>query len=166
MIRRPPRSTLFPYTTLFRSILVFDHFHRHLKLDLLARFAFSQSIFSSQISGNLGSPHASDHHIAIEDYAEAVEIQAAQHVIRPELSSKAGGDLADRVADLFFGQRLLRDLLLAAFQYDQAKRPAFRGPIIELLFEAHSVREPRDGVDSYKITNLFKVLPRECQVTL
>src|SRR2546429_1428953 len=24
MIRRPPRSTLFPYTTLFRSIVVFD----------------------------------------------------------------------------------------------------------------------------------------------
>src|SRR2546430_9649136 len=25
MIRRPPRSTLFPYTTLFRSALVFGH---------------------------------------------------------------------------------------------------------------------------------------------
>src|SRR5260221_7892377 len=25
MIRRPPRSTLFPYTTLFRSIAVFSH---------------------------------------------------------------------------------------------------------------------------------------------
>src|SRR5438034_11153528 len=25
MIRRPPRSTLFPYTTLFRSVLEFDH---------------------------------------------------------------------------------------------------------------------------------------------
>src|SRR2546430_10394153 len=25
MIRRPPRSTLFPYTTLFRSILVLDN---------------------------------------------------------------------------------------------------------------------------------------------
>src|SRR2546430_12405271 len=36
MIRRPPRSTLFPYTTLFRSFLVTDHcgrmpppFHTH-----------------------------------------------------------------------------------------------------------------------------------------
>src|SRR2546422_7541286 len=27
MIRRPPRSTLFPYTTLFRSLLVLEH-HR------------------------------------------------------------------------------------------------------------------------------------------
>src|SRR2546430_12503118 len=25
MIRRPPRSTLFPYTTLFRSVLYFDN---------------------------------------------------------------------------------------------------------------------------------------------
>src|SRR3989442_10854200 len=25
MIRRPPRSTLFPYTTLFRSLIVFAH---------------------------------------------------------------------------------------------------------------------------------------------
>src|SRR3989440_10509849 len=28
MIRRPPRSTLFPYTTLFRSILLLEHLHR------------------------------------------------------------------------------------------------------------------------------------------
>src|SRR5438093_815403 len=36
MIRRPPRSTLFPYTTLFRSLLLLQllrHlFYRHLKL--------------------------------------------------------------------------------------------------------------------------------------
>src|SRR3712207_7977196 len=25
MIRRPPRSTLFPYTTLFRSLKIYDH---------------------------------------------------------------------------------------------------------------------------------------------
>src|SRR2546425_2602458 len=29
MIRRPPRSTLFPYTTLFRSILEERALHRH-----------------------------------------------------------------------------------------------------------------------------------------
>src|SRR5687767_15251705 len=28
MIRRPPRSTLFPYTTLFRSVKVLQHTHR------------------------------------------------------------------------------------------------------------------------------------------
>src|SRR5256885_5779060 len=26
MIRRPPRSTLFPYTTLFRSGIIYDHY--------------------------------------------------------------------------------------------------------------------------------------------
>src|SRR5256884_7078653 len=30
MIRRPPRSTLFPYTTLFRSPYVKDAFHEYL----------------------------------------------------------------------------------------------------------------------------------------
>src|SRR5256885_5357281 len=30
MIRRPPRSTLFPYTTLFRSVVEdIEHVHRH-----------------------------------------------------------------------------------------------------------------------------------------
>src|SRR2546422_3163665 len=29
MIRRPPRSTLFPYTTLFRSVRVSSACHRH-----------------------------------------------------------------------------------------------------------------------------------------
>src|SRR2546421_3364272 len=29
MIRRPPRSTLFPYTTLFRSALRLDHHQMH-----------------------------------------------------------------------------------------------------------------------------------------
>src|SRR3712207_8920473 len=43
MIRRPPRSTLFPYTTLFRSSAVdeyevrkWDGWHRHVTLCLLA----------------------------------------------------------------------------------------------------------------------------------
>src|SRR3712207_8091597 len=30
MIRRPPRSTLFPYTTLFRSVQLLINFPRHL----------------------------------------------------------------------------------------------------------------------------------------
>src|SRR3989449_5719432 len=29
MIRRPPRSTLFPYTTLFRSLVALAHPHHH-----------------------------------------------------------------------------------------------------------------------------------------
>src|SRR5690242_20989545 len=40
MIRRPPRSTLFPYTTLFRSAeLLLDHFHvgRNLEREMIRR---------------------------------------------------------------------------------------------------------------------------------
>src|SRR3712207_7837455 len=43
MIRRPPRSTLFPYTTLFRSAgvaavgLVHDQDHRHVGVERLAQ---------------------------------------------------------------------------------------------------------------------------------
>src|SRR2546430_14495030 len=32
MIRRPPRSTLFPYTTLFRSLRLLNHLCRNLRL--------------------------------------------------------------------------------------------------------------------------------------
>src|SRR5256885_5741411 len=32
MIRRPPRSTLFPYTTLFRSLVIYISMHRLLRL--------------------------------------------------------------------------------------------------------------------------------------
>src|SRR5436309_12074869 len=31
MLRRPPRSTLFPYTTLFRSQAMFDFYTKHLE---------------------------------------------------------------------------------------------------------------------------------------
>src|SRR5256885_8029646 len=36
MIRRPPRSTLFPYTTLFRSLVEQHHAHRGQPIECLA----------------------------------------------------------------------------------------------------------------------------------
>src|SRR3712207_7522666 len=33
MIRRPPRSTLFPYTTLFRSLRLAEHVEEHLLVE-------------------------------------------------------------------------------------------------------------------------------------
>src|SRR2546430_13503301 len=39
MIRRPPRSTLFPYTTLFRSPLAIDHEHPALRHEAVEQTA-------------------------------------------------------------------------------------------------------------------------------
>src|SRR3989442_11781584 len=53
MIRRPPRSTLFPYTTLFRSLLRLVIAHRHID-DMLERrpmahFAIDARLLERQI---------------------------------------------------------------------------------------------------------------------
>src|SRR6202011_6393543 len=39
MIRRPPRSTLFPYTTLFRSKVLFDYGHNAHAVGMMADLA-------------------------------------------------------------------------------------------------------------------------------
>src|SRR3989454_6131731 len=57
MIRRPPRSTLFPYTTLFRSGMGRDH------LDRRARFAEDEDV---------GAPGDADQHVAAHDRLEEV----------------------------------------------------------------------------------------------
>src|SRR5260221_14609947 len=45
MIRRPPRSTLFPYTTLFRSIdaITEEHFHRQFNVNVLGLLLTTQA---------------------------------------------------------------------------------------------------------------------------
>src|SRR3989442_11584583 len=51
MIRRPPRSTLFPYTTLFRSMVGFDSHTR-----LLASCATYRKLWASQTALASDSP--------------------------------------------------------------------------------------------------------------
>src|SRR5208337_1108396 len=53
MIRRPPRSTLFPYTTLFRSTLVDDLLHR---LVTDAQFVLIDERRSEEHTSELQSP--------------------------------------------------------------------------------------------------------------
>src|SRR2546426_10581028 len=52
MIRRPPRSTLFPYTTLFRSRSAFERNHD------LGRTAFGRSPLDGENAPTLGRLHA------------------------------------------------------------------------------------------------------------
>src|ERR1039457_3306093 len=53
MIRRPPRSTLFPYTTLFRSVLV--HHDHHVAV-LLLHLAHQVAYRSEEHTSELQSP--------------------------------------------------------------------------------------------------------------
>src|SRR5258708_22095006 len=60
MIRRPPRSTLFPYTTLFRSAEevhlqetdALDLLHRPLRDDFVARSLVERRVFSDRLRGD------------------------------------------------------------------------------------------------------------------
>src|SRR2546422_8392267 len=44
MIRRPPRSTLFPYTTLFRSAPVAHADNEHLDLEIVRRLPLTENL--------------------------------------------------------------------------------------------------------------------------
>src|SRR5438067_7001761 len=59
MIRRPPRSTLFPYTTLFRSALVHDAHPRTQRLHLLHVVAGVDHGHPDRKSTRLNSSHVS-----------------------------------------------------------------------------------------------------------
>src|SRR3712207_9550440 len=72
MIRRPPRSTLFPYTTLFRSFAG----------NALATHDIESSLFGTSLGVDLskgsGVPHGHEHHIrAINTIRAAGSIAAA-----------------------------------------------------------------------------------------
>src|SRR3712207_8056112 len=51
MIRRPPRSTLFPYTTLFRSAKIFARLRRHVALDRFRPLREDPLRFVEQVGG-------------------------------------------------------------------------------------------------------------------
>src|SRR3712207_9441913 len=79
MIRRPPRSTLFPYTTLFRSIGLGER-----------RAAAGQEDVAGQVD------HAEAHAVALDDGDAAARVRA-QVVVRaqqPGLAVEVGEDLA------------------------------------------------------------------------
>src|SRR5258708_29629187 len=56
MIRRPPRSTLFPYTTLFRSLHCYDPTKPQIWTTYHARFQRSEAARSEEHTSELQSP--------------------------------------------------------------------------------------------------------------
>src|SRR2546422_4021684 len=61
MIRRPPRSTLFPYTTLFRSVFAGGRFLRDLDIVFLA--PADQAAGARPSSLHAGAARKNDHHV-------------------------------------------------------------------------------------------------------
>src|SRR2546430_5409204 len=94
MIRRPPRSTLFPYTTLFRSHVVAEC----LALNLTVQMDDAQG--AHEVPGSLGAKAERVAHDGLEivfDDAVVVERQKAQLVARKRLG---GGSVAHEVPDV------------------------------------------------------------------
>src|SRR5258708_8172883 len=87
MIRRPPRSTLFPYTTLFRSynetisraLAVFEEVNREIPFDGLHWFFDHCETISDQ---NLDRVKALDGGIAVQRSEEHTsELQSPDHLV-------------------------------------------------------------------------------------
>src|SRR5687768_18596323 len=64
MIRRPPRSTLFPYTTLFRSLLL---------------YVTLNGAFQSEIGDNLGKATTAPARLRSEEHTS--ELQSRLHLV-------------------------------------------------------------------------------------
>src|SRR5258708_24731937 len=76
MIRRPPRSTLFPYTTLFRSLLGFMVWGHHMFMSGMSPYsAFAFSIMTMAI----GVPSAKAEYGRSEEHTS--ELQSPDHLV-------------------------------------------------------------------------------------
>src|SRR3989442_11435934 len=81
MIRRPPRSTLFPYTTLFRSVRVSIH---NPSFELKANMSANAEIILEEKKGVLLMPEAAV--IYDKDRNASVEMRSEEHT--SELQSR------------------------------------------------------------------------------
>src|SRR2546423_10069284 len=73
MIRRPPRSTLFPYTTLFRSVAAPGHLRRKVLR------AFGESDHGQGFGGTLGAFSVVDFRIRSEEHTS--ELQSLAYLV-------------------------------------------------------------------------------------
>src|SRR2546430_17623238 len=95
MIRRPPRSTLFPYTTLFRSVGEGAHVARALHVVLTAQRADAHALAAEVAGGHgeVGDAHDGGRALAVFRHPQAVvdgavacggaHARRAPHPLRP-----------------------------------------------------------------------------------
>src|SRR5437763_4623733 len=88
MIRRPPRSTLFPYTTLFRSASRWQHGRGRRRLILESPSAGSPALRSEEHTSELQSPMYLVCRLLLEKkkkrQARIAGLQVALHIKRAE----------------------------------------------------------------------------------
>src|SRR5258708_13514600 len=91
MIRRPPRSTLFPYTTLFRSV-VLEEFNMRVANNPEARLT-EQMMAALYLNHPYGRP-------VIRSEEHTSELQSPDHLVCRLLLEKKKTPAHDRVTDL------------------------------------------------------------------
>src|SRR3712207_7730255 len=93
MIRRPPRSTLFPYTTLFRSNMRAWTFIilRNLFLSQMRRARFKGDWDEITASKLLAAPASQDRHVELSDMQRAL-----LHLPQPQRSEEHTSELQSR----------------------------------------------------------------------
>src|SRR2546429_5409791 len=74
MIRRPPRSTLFPYTTLFRSV-------DHLRLDLAVAVQREERVVDQVAIGAVGDVSRVARHVEDRSEEHTSELQSRLHLV-------------------------------------------------------------------------------------
>src|ERR1051325_2119185 len=90
MIRRPPRSTLFPYTTLFRSVRAHVRLLHDERLGDLARFF----IRSEEHTSELQSPYVISY--AVFCLKKKTKVEEGYRGIAPALRGVAGSAIPER----------------------------------------------------------------------
>src|SRR3712207_8226485 len=85
MIRRPPRSTLFPYTTLFRSKATIDYFGKHVAyVNVMRNMSVScdcEDIHAAPVvTPNVGILSSTDV-LAIRSEEHTSELQSRQYLV-------------------------------------------------------------------------------------
>src|SRR3712207_7910291 len=83
MIRRPPRSTLFPYTTLFRSARAVADFFRWTEAAGLTDLQHLQPVHVAAYVEQLGTTHSAP---SVKQHLAAVRMRSEEHT--SELQSR------------------------------------------------------------------------------
>src|SRR3712207_8372488 len=87
MIRRPPRSTLFPYTTLFRSIKMYEDRPDQLADEYLSGLIFHGDPLGRPIIGSAETVRGVDHgtlktfHDSTRSEEHTTELQSHQYLV-------------------------------------------------------------------------------------